>query len=84
MTGGLLERQAGERDVRHLGARPARHYQVDGAARPLQNRDGCLVRDGRFQRLSVNRQDLVALGQSTISVRTKKTKQNKNKTKNTV
>jgi hypothetical protein len=44
------------------------YYQIDNATSSLQDADGRLVRDGRFQNLSVDGQDLVALGQPTISV----------------
>jgi len=65
---GLLLLQADERDVRDFWVDTTGHYQVDDAASPLQDANGRLVRDGRFQDLSVDRQDLIALGQSTISV----------------
>jgi hypothetical protein len=72
---GLL--QTDERDVRHFWVDTAGHYQVDDATSPLQDANGRLVRDGRFQHLSVNRQDLIALGQSTISAtRKRNTKSN--------
>lgn len=43
------------------------HYQIDDAASSLQDADGSLMRDGSFQNLSVDGQDLIALGQPTIS-----------------
>ena len=61
--------------MRYLGVDTAGHYQVNDTARPLQDPDGRLVRYGRFQHLSVNRQNLIALGQSTISANGKKTTQ---------
>jgi hypothetical protein len=71
---GLL--QTDERDVRHFWVDTAGHYQVDDATSPLQDANGRLVRDGRFQHLSVNRQDLIALGQSTISATRKRKEKN--------
>jgi hypothetical protein len=71
--------------VRHFWVDTTSHYQIDDATSPLQDANGRLVRYGRFQDLSVNRQNLITLGQSTISVErnkkiksiNKKTKQNK-------
>jgi hypothetical protein len=71
---GLL--QTDERDVLHFWVDTAGHYQVDDATSPLQDANGRLVRDGRFQHLSVNRQDLIALGQSTISATRKRKEKN--------
>ena len=57
---------------RQFGIGSTSHYQIDDTTSSLQDADGRLVRDGRFQNLSVDGQDLVALGQSTISVNMKK------------
>ena len=54
--------------MRHFRVNTTSHYQIDNATSPLQDANGRLVRYGRFQHLSVNRQNLITLGQSTISV----------------
>jgi len=55
-------------DKGDVGIETTGNYQIDDAARSLQNANGRLVWYCRFQNLTVDRQDLISFAQSTISV----------------